>query len=223
MNASPLPVGATAKPTHSATDEHPRNASANHPPIRLASPMPTEDRETAGDRDRETTADREATEATEITEDSETVEASEADQGKEAADARKTVQGEEAAEAGEAVPAGPAKLLRRMYEIFNTQQVDDFTRAAFHPDVDWPNVAEGTRLHGIDAVLAYWKRQFAVAHPLVRMEGMTAEPDGRIAVRVRPGLRDATGDHWSDTLLHHVYAFRDGKVAHMEVRRDTEA
>ncbi|WP_078866223.1 nuclear transport factor 2 family protein [Streptomyces sp. NRRL S-1448] len=120
------------------------------------------------------------------------------------------------------VPAAEAKLLRRMYELFNTQQVDDLTRIAFHPDVDWPNVAEGTRLHGIDAVLAYWRRQFAVAHPLVRMEGLAAEPDGRIAVRVRPGLRDATGDHWSDITLHHVYAFRDGKVAHMEVRQDAE-
>lgn len=121
------------------------------------------------------------------------------------------------------VPAAEAKLLRRMYEMFNTQRVEDLTRTAFHPDVDWPNVAEGTRLHGIDAVLAYWKRQFAVAHPLVRMEGMALEPDGRIAVHVRPGLRDATGDHWSDTTVHHVYAFRDGKVAHMEVRPDAEA
>lgn len=136
---------------------------------------------------------------------------------------RETAPDSETAPDREAVPAHRAKLLRRMYEIFNTQQVDDFTRAAFHADVDWPNVAEGTRLHGIDAVLAYWKRQFAVAHPLVRMEGMAVEPDGRIAVRVRTGLRDATGDHWSDTTLHHVYAFRDDKVAHMEVRQDTEA
>ncbi|BDM72254.1 hypothetical protein HEK616_57410 [Streptomyces nigrescens] len=171
--------------------------------------MSTEDRETTNDR--------------ETTSDSETTKDSEANEGSETAEIRETVQGKEAAEAGETVPADRAKLLRRMYEIFDTQQVDDFTRAAFHPDVDWPNVAEGTRLHGIDAVLAYWKRQFAVAHPLVRMEGMAAEPDGRIPVRVRTGLRDATGDHWSDTLLRHVYAFRDGKVAHMEVRQDTEA
>ncbi|GAB7031034.1 hypothetical protein AB0G35_34970 [Streptomyces sp. NPDC021749] len=52
---------------------------------------------------------------------------------------------------------------------------------------------------------------------------MTAEPDGRIAVRVHPGLRDTTGDHWSDTTVHHAYAFRDGKVAHMDVRQVAEA
>lgn len=118
----------------------------------------------------------------------------------------------------EEIPAAQADLLRRMYEIFNTQDVDEFTRAAFHPDVDWPNVLEGERLHGVEEVLAYWKRQFAVAHPLVRMEGMAAEPGGRIAVRVRLGLRDADGDHWSGPAVEHVYTFRDGKVAHMEVR-----
>ncbi|MFG2831165.1 nuclear transport factor 2 family protein [Streptomyces sp. NPDC048434] len=116
------------------------------------------------------------------------------------------------------IPAAQAELLRRMYEIFNTQRVDDFTRVAFHPDVDWPNVREGKRLHGIDDVLAYWKGQFAVAHPLVRIEGMAAEPDGRVAVQVRHGLRDASGDHWSDGTVDHLYTFREGKVAHMEVR-----
>ncbi|MGP8299123.1 nuclear transport factor 2 family protein [Streptomyces inhibens] len=118
----------------------------------------------------------------------------------------------------EEIPAAQADLLHRMYEIFNAQDVDDLTRAAFHPDVDWPNVLEGKRIHGVDGVLAYWKRQFAVAHPLVRIEGMAAEPDGRIAVHVRQGLRDANGDHWSDGTIDHVYTFRDGKVAHMEVR-----
>ncbi|MEV0370117.1 nuclear transport factor 2 family protein [Streptomyces sp. NPDC050636] len=116
------------------------------------------------------------------------------------------------------IPAAQADLLRRMYEIFNTQDVDDFTRAVFHPDVDWPNVLEGKRVHGIEAVLAYWRGQFAVVHPLVRMEGMTAEPDGRVAVRVRQGARAADGDHWAEGTVQHVYTFRDGKVARMEVR-----
>ncbi|UQA93126.1 nuclear transport factor 2 family protein [Streptomyces halobius] len=116
------------------------------------------------------------------------------------------------------IPAAQADLLHRMCEIFTTQKVEKFTRAFFHPDVDWPNVAEGTRLHGIEAVLAYWRGQFAELHPLVRMEGMTAEPDGRIAVRVRLGARGADGDHRAEGTVHHVYPFRDGKVVHMEVR-----
>jgi hypothetical protein len=28
-----------------------------------------------------------------------------------------------------------------------------------HPDVDWPNAIENTRVHGRDAVRAYWERQ----------------------------------------------------------------
>jgi hypothetical protein len=29
-----------------------------------------------------------------------------------------------------------------------------------HPDVDWPNAFEGGRVHGREAVRAYWTRQF---------------------------------------------------------------
>ncbi|MEU9118057.1 nuclear transport factor 2 family protein [Streptomyces sp. NPDC048483] len=117
------------------------------------------------------------------------------------------------------IPAAQADLLRRCYEIFDTQDVEAFTRAHFHPDVEWPNVAEGTRLHGIDAVLAYWRAQFAVGHPLVRLEGMTRDPDGRIRAQVRPGAQDVNGDdRWAERTVQHLYTFHDGKVARREVR-----
>lgn len=118
----------------------------------------------------------------------------------------------------DSVPPETEALLRRMYDVFNTQDVDAMMAEALHPEVDWPNVAENTRLHGHAEVRAYWQAQFDVAHPLVSLEGLSLADDGRVVVAVRPGMRDAEGDHWAEETIEHVYTFRDGLVTHMEVR-----
>ncbi|MDX6361722.1 MAG: hypothetical protein QOC85_725 [Streptomyces sp.] len=118
------------------------------------------------------------------------------------------------------VPAAQEALLRRMYEVFSTDERDDFMEICLSSDVDWPNVLDGVRLHGRDEVRAYWTRQFASGHPLVRLEGLRLDEDGeRVAVTVRPGLRDETGEHWAPETLEHVYRFAgDGLVSRMDVR-----
>ncbi|WP_249125824.1 hypothetical protein [Streptomyces sp. A2-16] len=35
-----------------------------------------------------------------------------------------------------------------------------------------PNMLDGGRLHGREAVRAYWARQFTTGRPLVRLEGL---------------------------------------------------
>lgn len=120
----------------------------------------------------------------------------------------------------EGVPAARAALLRRMYEIFPTDGRDAFVPHCLSPDVDWPNVLDDIRLHGHEAVRAYWARQFATGHPLVRLEGLRLDADGEAVVAtVRQGMRDAEGDHWAGT-VEHVYRFGgDGLVRRMDVRR----
>jgi hypothetical protein len=117
-----------------------------------------------------------------------------------------------------AVPPELASLLRRMYEVFNTQDVDATMAEALHPDVDWPNLLDHTRARGHAEVRAYWQRQFEVMHPLVALEGMALDADGRVVAQVRTGLRDADGDHWADEVVEHVYTFRDCLVTRMDVR-----
>ncbi|MFF3333278.1 nuclear transport factor 2 family protein [Streptomyces sp. NPDC002888] len=117
------------------------------------------------------------------------------------------------------VPASREDMLRRMYEVFSTDERDTFVAGCLATDVDWPNVLDGTRLHGREAVRAYWARQFASAHPLVRLEGLRLDRDGEaVVVTVRQGLRTADGDHWAGT-VEHVYRFGgDGLVTRMDVR-----
>ncbi|KUN99064.1 hypothetical protein AQJ67_25835 [Streptomyces caeruleatus] len=54
------------------------------------------------------------------------------------------------------VPAACEALLRRMYEVFSTDEREPFMERCLAPDVNWPNVADGARLHGREAVRAYW-------------------------------------------------------------------
>jgi hypothetical protein len=129
------------------------------------------------------------------------------------------VVGEVADGGPDGVPAAREALLRRMYEVFSTEERDAFVSRCLSPDVDWPNVLDGVRLHGREQVRAYWSRQFAAGHPLVQLEGLGLDADGaRVVATVRPGQRTAAGDQWADGTVEHVYAFgADGLVSRMDV------
>ncbi|WP_405659191.1 nuclear transport factor 2 family protein [Streptomyces sp. NBC_00079] len=123
--------------------------------------------------------------------------------------------------AGEGAPASQEALVRRMYEVFSTDERDTFVLRCLAPDVDWPNVLDGVRLHGREEVRAYWTRQFAAGHPLVRLEGVRLDGDGvGVVATVRTGMReDASGDRWAEGTVEHVYRFGgDGLVTRMDVR-----
>ncbi|MER5214973.1 nuclear transport factor 2 family protein [Streptomyces sp. NPDC002838] len=107
-----------------------------------------------------------------------------------------------------------------MYEVFSTDERDAFVPHCLSPDVDWPNMLDGVRVHGREAVRAYRARQFAAGHPLVRLEGLRLDGDGEAVVAtVRTGMRDASGERWAKGTVEHVYRFAgDGLVTRMDVR-----
>src|SRR5438132_10020176 len=90
------------------------------------------------------------------------------------------------------VPPELEALLRQTYAAFNARDIDAVV-GAMHPDVDWPNALEGTRIRGHAAVREYWLCQFEVIDPRVEPQGFTLEPDGRIAVEVHQVVRDRAG------------------------------
>jgi ketosteroid isomerase-like protein len=115
------------------------------------------------------------------------------------------------------VPPELEALLHRTYAAFNARDVNA-VMAVLHPEVDWPNVLEGTRLHGHAAVRDYWDQQFTMIDPRVEPQRVTLEPDGRIAIDVHQVVRDHSGVVLVDGTVQHVYRLRDGLVDHMEVR-----
>jgi ketosteroid isomerase-like protein len=109
-------------------------------------------------------------------------------------------------------------LLDHLYERFNARDVDAVL-AYLTSDVEWPNGWEGGYVHGHDEVRDYWTRQWAAIDGTVTPEGFSVEPDGRIDVTVHQVVRNLDGETLEDTIVHHVYRLRDGRIAHMEIRR----
>jgi len=101
--------------------------------------------------------------------------------------------------------------LRDLYVAFNARDLDALL-GAMTEDVDWPNAWEGGRLHGREAVREYWTRQWAAIDSRVDAVGFEKREDGRVAVLV-----DQTVDGSPAGRVTHVYAFRDGLIARMDV------
>jgi ketosteroid isomerase-like protein len=108
-------------------------------------------------------------------------------------------------------------LIRTTYHAFNARDVDAVL-AVMHPDVAWPNGMEGGYVHGHEEVRDYWMRQWGIIDPRVEPAAIVEEPDGRFAVQVHQAVRALDGSLLSERDLEHVYTFRDGLVAHMEIR-----
>ena len=115
------------------------------------------------------------------------------------------------------VTAADEQLLRRAYEAFNGRDIEAAI-ALMHPDVDWPNAMEGTRVHGHHGVRDYWTRQFTTIQSRVEPRGFRADPDGRVVVDVRQVVRGPAGELLADTMVQHVYTISEGLVTRMDVR-----
>lgn len=110
-------------------------------------------------------------------------------------------------------------LLRRAYGLFNAKDIDALL-ADVVEDVHWPNMIERTRATGHDAVRAYWAGHFATTSPEVVPTGFRAEGDATVESEHQM-VRDLEGNVLLEGGVEHMYRFRDGKVARMDVRMPT--
>jgi hypothetical protein len=115
-----------------------------------------------------------------------------------------------------------ADRLRALYAAFNARDLDALL-ASMTDDVDWPNAWEGGRLAGREAVRGYWTRQWAAIDPRVEALGITAMPDGRMAVEVLQTVRGLDGALIAEGRVRHVYAFSGELIARMDVEEDPAA
>jgi ketosteroid isomerase-like protein len=109
------------------------------------------------------------------------------------------------------------QLLRRAYDAFNARDIEAVI-TLMHPDVDWPNAMEGTRLHGHAEVRDYWTRQFTMIDSRVEPQRFAADADGHVVVDVHQIVCDPGGDLISDGTVQHVYTIREGLITRMDVK-----
>ncbi|MDQ2712764.1 MAG: nuclear transport factor 2 family protein [Acidobacteriota bacterium] len=107
-------------------------------------------------------------------------------------------------------------VLQQLYSAFNTRNIDTVL-AALHPDVDWPNAWERSRVHGRNAVRDYWTRQWAVLDPHVTPVAFTTDTKGRTIVEVHAVIRNANAKTLADYKVQHIYTFEAGLVRSMEI------
>ena len=65
-------------------------------------------------------------------------------------------------------------LLRLAYDAFNARDIEAAVEL-MHPEVDWPNAWEGSRVIGKGAIRDYWTRQFTTLSSNVQPEEFTEE------------------------------------------------
>jgi quercetin dioxygenase-like cupin family protein len=106
--------------------------------------------------------------------------------------------------------------LRATYSAFNGRDIEA-ALAQMTDDVDWPNAWEGGRVVGHDAVREYWTRQWSEIDPTVEPLDLSERADGTIAVDVHQVVRSHDGALLDEGRVAHVYAFRGGLVARMDV------
>ena len=113
---------------------------------------------------------------------------------------------------------GIPEILHKAYAAFNRREVD-VVLSCMQPDVSWPNVADGVQLHGHDEVREYWRQQWEQVDPHVEPTRIQAEDEsGKTVVQVHQVVRDRAGHFLVDQMVQHVYVFRDGLIASMEIR-----
>ena len=107
------------------------------------------------------------------------------------------------------------QLLRRLYHAHATRDIETAI-AALVPDVEWPNVAAGTVLHGHDAVRSYWADQFLAIDPSVEPLSLSEDGD-EVTVTVHQVVRALDGTVLHDGIVTHTFTFQGELIAAMRV------
>lgn len=102
------------------------------------------------------------------------------------------------------------------YEKFNARDIDD-ALALMEPDVEWANGMEGGFVVGTSAVRDYWTRQWKTVSSQVTPRSI--KKDGQnCVVEARQLVNINSGELISDTIVHHVFRFRNENIASMRIQ-----
>lgn len=107
-------------------------------------------------------------------------------------------------------------LLTKVYNAYNRRDFAALS-AFLTSDTNWPDMVEGGRLIGREALRAYWTRNDKLITVDIALVSTATLPDGRLAAEVNQIVRNLTGQVWSDTCERHIFTLRDGRLARLDV------
>jgi ketosteroid isomerase-like protein len=113
------------------------------------------------------------------------------------------------------------EFLNRAYQLFNERDIDGLF-AMMTDDIQWPDVATGTVLHGKHAIRPYWEGQFAVADPRVNPRDFTHAGEDIVGI-IDQQIFDLQGRPLTPpAVVYHRYTFEGDLVSRMVVFEDRE-
>jgi hypothetical protein len=107
-------------------------------------------------------------------------------------------------------------ILIAAYRDFNTRSIDAVL-ARMHAQVEWANGVEGGHVHGVDAVRAYWIRQWSTLDPHVEPLRIDRDDNGRFLVDVHQTVRDLNGKLLVEKQVRHAYRIVNGLIERMDI------
>jgi limonene-1,2-epoxide hydrolase len=107
-------------------------------------------------------------------------------------------------------------MLEALYRALNQHDIDTLVEH-LAPGVDWPDESTGRRLHGRDAVRAYWQKQWQEIDPTAEPMRINIAPDGTAHVLVDQLVRARGGDILQNRRVEHVFEFDGAFISRMTV------
>ncbi|MBP7704466.1 MAG: nuclear transport factor 2 family protein [Caulobacter sp.] len=107
--------------------------------------------------------------------------------------------------------ADESALLTSLYDALSRQDVDG-VMSYMHAEIDWPNTFDGGRIKGLEAMRAYWIRQFGVIRPTVSPIEITRRPDGSVIVKLVYAAHALDGRLWEEEVRGNLFRFKDGLI-----------
>ncbi len=111
--------------------------------------------------------------------------------------------------------AGHRALVLRAYAAYNAQDAEVLL-ALVGDDVDWPD-DDGGRLHGKDALRAYWAEQWTRTRTHDEPVAVAEQDDGRVAVRVEQVVRSLDGEVRSAGRVEHLLRIDGGRITRLDI------
>ena len=106
----------------------------------------------------------------------------------------------------------------KLLELYRALNDHDVETAMEHisPEIDWPDLENGTRIHGRAAFRAYWENCWKSADP--RIEPLRIEAGaGTATVRVDQLIQSLDGRITGKSQAEHVFTFDGPFIARMTV------
>jgi hypothetical protein len=116
----------------------------------------------------------------------------------------------------EQVEPETADRIMRCLDAYNRRDIENALEG-MTTDVAWANGWEGGVVHGHDELRDFWTRQWRELDPALLPIELTPLDDGRVAVLVDQEVRRVDAGVGGSATVMHVYSFRDGLIAAMEI------